>query len=69
MAQTLNWNALQDSKHIITAGIGWDYSISYSLGYAYQLKTKVPIVLTTNFQFLQAKNCWMISKPKSEERF
>lgn len=48
MAQTLNWNALQDSKHIITAGIGWDYSISYSLGYAYQLKTKVPIVLTTN---------------------
>lgn len=49
MAQTLNWNALQDSKHIITAGIGWDYSISYSLGYAYQLKTKVPIVMTTNF--------------------
>jgi len=49
MAQTFNWNALQDSKHIITAGIGWDYSISYSLGYAYQLKTKVPIVLTTNF--------------------
>ncbi|MDX1349660.1 MAG: hypothetical protein R3279_05405 [Putridiphycobacter sp.] len=49
MAQTLNWNALEDSKHIITAGIGWDYSISYSLGYAYQLKTKVPIVLTTNF--------------------
>lgn len=48
IAQTLNWNALQDSKHIITAGIGWDYSISYSLGYAYQLKTKVPIVLTTN---------------------
>ncbi|WP_236979639.1 hypothetical protein [Membranihabitans maritimus] len=49
IAQTLNWNALQDSKHIIIAGIGWDYSISYSLGYAYQLKTKVPIVLTTNF--------------------
>lgn len=49
MAQTLNWNALQDSKHIITAGIGWDYSISYSMGYAYQLKTKLPIVLTTIF--------------------
>ena len=48
-SQTVNWNALEDSKHIITAGIGWDYSVSYSLGYAYQLKTKVPIVLTGNF--------------------
>lgn len=49
MTQTVNWNALEDTKHIITAGIGWDYSVSYSLGYAYQLKTKVPIMLTTNF--------------------
>jgi len=49
MAQTVNWIALEDTKHIITAGIGWDYSVSYSLGYAYQLKTKVPIMLTTNF--------------------
>jgi hypothetical protein len=48
-SQTVNWNALEDSKHIITAGIGWDYSVSYSLGYAYQLKTKAPIVLTGNF--------------------
>jgi hypothetical protein len=49
MAQTVNWIALEDTKHIITAGIGWDYSVSYSLGYAYQLKTKVPIMLNTNF--------------------
>ena len=48
-AQTLNWNALEDTKHIITAGIGWDYSVSYSLGYAYQLKTKVPVILNANF--------------------
>jgi len=49
MAQTVNWNALEDTKHIITAGIGWDYSVSYNLGYAYQLKTKVPVILNVNF--------------------
>lgn len=49
MAQTVNWIELKDTKHIMTAGIGWDYSVSYYLGYAYQLKTKVPIMLTTNF--------------------
>ncbi|MEQ8580380.1 MAG: hypothetical protein RIC30_20525 [Marinoscillum sp.] len=48
-SQTLNWNSLEDSKHMITAGILWDYSVSYSLGYAYQLKTNVPVVLTTTF--------------------
>lgn len=48
-AQTLNWNALEDSKHIFTASIGWDYSVSYSLGYTYQLKTNIPTVLTGNF--------------------
>lgn len=49
MTQTVNWNAIEETKHIITVGVGWDYSVSYSLGYAYQLKTKVPIMLTTNF--------------------
>jgi hypothetical protein len=48
-AQTINWNALENSNHIITAGMGWDYSVSYSLGYAYHVKTKVPILLTSNF--------------------
>jgi len=48
-AQTLNWTALGDSKHIINAGAGWDYSLSYSAGYAYQLKTKMPLVLNANF--------------------
>ena len=49
ISQSLNWNAMEGTKHIITAGIGWDYSISYSLGYSYQFKAKLPIVLTTNF--------------------
>lgn len=49
ISQTVNWNALGNSKHIITAGIGWDYSVSYSLGYGYQITAKLPIVLTANF--------------------
>lgn len=49
ISQTVNWNTLDDTKHIVTAGIGWDYSVSYSLGYAYKLKTNVPIILTSNF--------------------
>lgn len=48
-AQTVNWNSLEDSKHIISASIGWDYSVSYNLGYAYRLKTKSPILLHGNF--------------------
>jgi hypothetical protein len=48
-AQTINWNALEDSKHIVNVGVGWDYSVSYSLGYAHHLKTKMPLVLSANF--------------------
>jgi hypothetical protein len=49
ISQTLNWYSLEDSRHILAAGIGWEYSVLYSLGYAYQLNTEVPIVLTSNF--------------------
>ncbi|MBR9923079.1 MAG: hypothetical protein GYB31_19805 [Bacteroidetes bacterium] len=49
VSQTVNWIALEETRHILTAGIGWDYGVSFSLGYAYQLKTNVPIILTGNF--------------------
>ena len=55
-AQTLNWKALENSKHIINAGIGWDYSISYNVGYAYQVKAKAPIVLAANFSIPSGEN-------------
>ncbi len=48
-AQTLNWTSLADSKQIIYAGIGWDYGLSYSVGYAYQLKIKTPLIVNANF--------------------
>ena len=50
--QTINWNTLDSSKHIVTAGFGWDYSVSYSVGYGYKLNAKLPIVL--NFNFIKA---------------
>ena len=55
-AQTVNWNALRNSNHIITAGIGWDYSISYSLGYGYQMNTKIPLIFSTNFSIPSGEN-------------
>ena len=47
-SQTINWNALDDTKHFVSIGIGWDYSLSYSLGYGYQFNTRVPLVLHGN---------------------
>lgn len=55
-AQTLNLNSLNDSKHIIQASIGWDYSLSYSLGYAYKLNSKLPIILQANFSIPSGEN-------------
>lgn len=48
-AQTLNWNSLDSSKHIVNANFGLDYSVSYGFGYGYKLNTKLPIVLNANF--------------------
>ena len=47
-AQMLNFNSLENSKHIINVGIGWDYDLSYSAGYAYRVSTKFPLFLNTN---------------------
>jgi hypothetical protein len=55
-AQTINWNALENSNHVITVGFGWDYSVSYNIGYAYQVQTKVPLLLNANFSIPSGKN-------------
>ncbi|WP_100615265.1 hypothetical protein [Confluentibacter citreus] len=48
-SQTLNWNSLDSTKHIVNVGIGWDYSLYYSLGYAYKVDTNTPFILHANF--------------------
>ena len=55
-AQTVNWNALKNANHLITAGIGWDYSVSYSLGYAYRVGKKRPLLLSANFSVPSGEN-------------
>lgn len=47
-AQAVNWNVSEEAVHIVNISIGWDYSLSYSVGYAYQLNTIIPIMLNSN---------------------
>lgn len=47
--QTINWKTIDQSKHIVNVGFGWDYSVAYSIGYAYKLNSKLPLVLNLNF--------------------
>lgn len=48
-AQTLNWNSLDNSKHILNVGMGWDHSLSFSAGYAYKVSSTRPLFLHANF--------------------
>lgn len=56
-AQTLNWSAIQkEQKHIINVNIGWDYATSLGVGYAYQLKSKMPMILGAQFSIPAGSN-------------
>ncbi|MEN7547034.1 hypothetical protein AAG747_03900 [Rapidithrix thailandica] len=48
-AQTINWNATENAEHLLSIGVGWDYSLSYNMGYTYRSSTKIPWVLNTRF--------------------
>ena len=47
-AQSFNWNSLENSKHILHAGMAWDYSLAYTFGYAYQFNTNKPLLVNLN---------------------
>lgn len=55
-AQVINWGSLENSDHIISAGFEWDYSVSYSLGYAYRINTETPILLRGKFSVPSGEN-------------
>lgn len=63
-AQTLNWHALDSTKHIINGSLGLDHSVSYGVGYGYKLNTKLPIVLSTNFSMPSGENIFDDFKTK-----
>ncbi|ATL49358.1 hypothetical protein COR50_20460 [Chitinophaga caeni] len=49
-AQTVNWKNMENTAHMITLGLGWDYSLSYNIGYAYHpAAVKMPLVINANF--------------------
>lgn len=51
-SQSINWKNLQkEERHIISAYAGWDYALVFEAAYGYQLKSKMPIVLTANYSF------------------
>ena len=64
IAQTLNWKALDSTKHILNVNFGLDYSVSYGLSYGYKLNTKLPIVLNAIFSMPSGKSMFDDFKTK-----
>lgn len=51
-AQTINWTSLKkEQMQIFNANAGWDFAINYGVGYGYQLKSKLPIIVNLEFSF------------------
>lgn len=50
-SQNINWESLNEEKHILNINTGWEYSFVYGIGYAYKLETKIPIVLESTVSF------------------
>ncbi len=57
-AQTINWNTIENTKHIVTIGIAWDYGLSYNVGYAHDFNTKIPLLVGVNFSMPSGEN-WL----------
>ena len=49
-SQNVNWGSLKpETKHLLTLNVGWDYGLVYGIGYSYQLKTKMPVLLQASY--------------------
>ncbi len=56
-AQAVNWASLQKSqRHTISVNTAIDYGATFGVGYAYQLKTTLPILLNAEYSFPGGKN-------------
>jgi hypothetical protein len=56
-AQAINWVALQkEDRHIININAALDYGTTFGAGYAYQLRTKLPILLNMEHSFPAGKD-------------
>jgi hypothetical protein len=57
-AQTINWAGLKEgNKHIIYAGFGMEYGVTYELGYGHQFRTGLfPIIAGLEYSFPSGSN-------------
>jgi len=55
--QTINWQSLKkEDKHIFTINSGFEFGLTYGVGYGHQLATKMPVVLNLEYSFPSGKN-------------
>lgn len=55
-SQNINWRSLEKGqRHVANLYTGWDYSMSFGGGYAYQLGTKIPAALNLAFSIPSGK--------------
>jgi len=65
-AQTLNWKNLgDDQKHIINLNAGIEYGATLGAGYAYHVKTSLPLVLNAEFSTPAGANLFDDFKTKT----
>jgi len=51
-AQNINWGSLQkNDRHVLNVNTSLEYGWIFGAGYGYQLKTKLPIVLSAEYSF------------------
>jgi len=64
-AQTLNWASFnRDQRNILNINAGVDYSFTYGIGYGYQLKTKLPVLLNVEYSQAAGENLFDDFKTK-----
>ena len=56
LAQTLNWNNLEKSdQHILNPHTGWDYGMTFGIGYANKSNAEFPLLLGGEISFPAGK--------------
>lgn len=55
--QTFNWSSMEKTqKNIININAGAEYGLTFGAGYGYQLRSKLPVVLTIDYSFPSGSN-------------
>ena len=56
-SQSINWQAFKpEQKHSLQFQTGWDYGVTFGLGYGYKFNTKMPILANIEYSFPAGNN-------------